>query len=133
MGALFYLHADRLMRDGPLGWRKWLLAPGVIQTVYYAAMFLFLGDYQAKWAYNDAFHEPYVVPIETTAALGLGGWSLWAVVAMARRYREFLKNTHSASHDFDPKWLYRLIIAIIPALAIFVSLEGLISFVTSLG
>ena len=129
LGPLFYLHADRLMRSGPLGWRKWLLAPGAAQTLYYTAMFLFLGDYKAKWAYNDAFHLPYVIPIETLIAIGLGGWSLWAVFGLIGRYRVFLKDTHSAAHDFDPTWLNRLMMTIVPAAVIFALLEFVFSFI----
>ncbi|MCI5045927.1 MAG: AraC family transcriptional regulator [Aquisalinus sp.] len=129
LGPLLYLHADRLMRDGPLGWRKWLLAPGLVQTTYYTACFLFLGDYKNKWAYNDAFHEPYIIPLETLVALGLMCWSLFAIYELTKRYRAYLAATQSASLDFEPVWLTRLVIALIPAALVFSGMKILISFI----
>ena len=122
-GPLLYLHADRLMRGGPLGWRKWLLLPGILQTLYYSWAFLFLGDYQNKWAFNNAVHVPYVVPVETVIAVALGVLAMVAITRMIRRYKTFLENSESASVEFQPDWLQRMVIAVIVAGVFFLLLE----------
>lgn len=73
LGPLFYLHAYRLIKGHGPKWQKLLLLPGVAQTTYYTWAFLFLGDYKQKWAFNDSFHEPYIVPVESLLAAGLFG------------------------------------------------------------
>lgn len=122
-GPLLYLHADRLMMARPLGWRIWLLLPGVVQTLYYTTAFTQLGDYKAKWAYNGAIHLPYVVPVETVLGLALMVFAIVAIFRMIRRYRDYLNSTQSAAADFEPKWLTRLLIAIILAAIVFSGLE----------
>ncbi len=122
-GPLIYLHADRLMRGGALGWRRYLILPGIVQTLYYSWAFLSLGDYRAKWAYNDAIHMRYVEPVETLLAITLLVAAFIAVVRMVTRYRVFLDHTQSAAREFDPTWLNRLVIALSAAIVVFVGLE----------
>lgn len=123
VGPLIYLHADRLMRGGALGWRKFLIVPGIVQTLYYSWAFLTLGDYRSKWDYNGAIHMPYVEPVETILAIGLLGLALIGVYLMIRQYRRFLDQTQSAARDFDPTWLNRLVIALSAAALVFAGLE----------
>ena len=132
LGPLLYLHADRLMRGGALGWRKWLLAPGILQFLYYVWAFLFLGDYKAKWSYNNAFHEPYVVPLESAATIGLMLWALFAIRRLQQQYRAYLNETQSAPYDFEPNWLSRLFWVLTPALILYGGLEFISLFVTPL-
>ena len=132
LGPLLYLHADRLMRGGALGWRKRLLAPGVLQSLYYVWAFLFLGDYKSKWAYNNAVHEPYLVPLESAATIGLMLWALFAIRRLQREYRSFLRQTQSAPYDFEPDWLNRLFWVLTPALILYGGLEFISVFVTPL-
>lgn len=107
--ALLYLHLCALVSDRPLG-RGWLLLlPGFAQTIYYTTAFLTLGDYRSKWAYNDAIHEPWVVPVETVVIVGLTALVLYAMRRALRRYRAYLEATQSAEDLFDPVWIPRFI------------------------
>ncbi|GAA0470963.1 AraC family transcriptional regulator [Parasphingorhabdus litoris] len=123
IAPLFYLHAYCLMHGGPLGWRKYLLLPGLIQTVYYIWAFTALGDYKTKWAYNAAFHEPYVVRFETFLAIMLTILTAIAVVRLMRRYRTYLQTTQSAASDFDPRWISRLFIVASVAIFLWMLIE----------
>lgn len=128
LGPLLYLHADKLMREGQLGWRKYLLVPGAVQTFYYCWAFFTLGGYQNKWAYNASTHQPYVVPIESLAAIGLLVLALILIWHILRNYRSFLEATSSAAYDFDPVWLRNLVIAILGAGGLYVGLEIIEAF-----
>lgn len=130
LGPLLYLHAFRLMRRGPLGRRWWLLAPGAVQSLYYSACFLFLGDYKQKWSYNNTIHEPFFVPLETVATISLLAWSFVAILRLTDRYAGFLRSTQSASLEFQPIWLRRLLFVVAPAALVFAVLEIVTVFVT---
>jgi hypothetical protein len=52
-GPLIYLHARALMLGGPPRRYAWLLAPGIVYWLYQVWAFAFLGDYRAKWAFNE--------------------------------------------------------------------------------
>ena len=120
LGPLLYLHAYSLMTGGKLGWRRYLLVPGIIQTTYYSACFLFLGDYQAKWAYNDALHYPYIYPVETTLSVVFLFASLVFIWKLYGSYLAFLNTTQSTLADFDPVWIKRSVqISLLTALLFF--------------
>jgi len=123
IGPLIYLHAYRLMQDGPLGWRKWIIVPGLIQTTYYVWAFTMLGDYKAKWAYNSAIHSPYIGPVETVLGVAFIIIAIIAVFRLMRRYNHFLTATQSAAIEFRPDWLRYLLVAIIGAGIVFAGLE----------
>lgn len=119
LGPLFYLHAWALMHDKPLRWRWGLLIPGLLQTIYYTTAFFALGDYENKWAYNGAVHDPFITPIETILAIGFILGAVYFVSKMIKTYNVFLVETQSAKLDYDPVWLRRLNRAFILAGAIF--------------
>ena len=123
IGPLIYLHGYRLMQDGPLGWRKWLIVPGLLQTLYYIWAFTMLGDYKAKWAYTGSVHSPYIQPVETLLGVGFMIIAIVAVFRLMQRYNNFLTATQSAAIEFRPDWLRYLLFAIIGAGLIFASLE----------
>ena len=102
--GLFHAHASALMRGHASRLWLWLL-PGFVQTTYFFAAFLGFEDYRAKWAFNDAVHEPYIVPIETTLSLGLTVAALIATTRLLKRYRTYLDATESAEALFDPRWI----------------------------
>ncbi|MEM9262436.1 MAG: helix-turn-helix domain-containing protein [Pseudomonadota bacterium] len=129
LGPLFYLHADRLMRGGSMGWRRWLLLPGALQLTYYSAAFLFLGDYRNKWAYNDAVHLPFILPLQTIVSVGLFAWTLWAVRDLTVRYRDFLNATQSGPDAFEPIWLDRMVFIVAPAAALSAGLDIVTYFI----
>ncbi|MDB2439754.1 AraC family transcriptional regulator [Hellea sp.] len=102
---LIYFHAQALMTKARLGWRKYLLIPGIITMGYYLIAFLFLGDYQDKWAFSRTVHAPFIEPITILTTLIMAMICLWLTVSLIWRYRTFLKETESAARDFDPIWL----------------------------
>ena len=125
------------MNKAPIGWRWLLLVPGFLQTAYYSWAFLALGDYKSKWAYNNNFHEPWIVPIEIILAVGFVIAALVFIWRMIRQYEQFLSEFHSAKEDYDPIWLRRLnqasvVMAIIfVAFQSFVLIRGGIDYVTA--
>ncbi len=123
LGPLVYLHADRLMRGGALGWRKCLLVPGILQSIYYTWAFFGLGDYRSKWAYNDAVHSPFVHPVENILTIGLLLFATIAIWRMVRLYKNGLEQTQSAAIEYDPVWLRNLVWALIFALVITTIIE----------
>ena len=137
LGALLYLHAWTLMNSAPIGWRWYLLVPGFLQTAYYSWAFLGLGDYKSKWAYNNSFHEPYLVPIEIILAVGFVIAALVLIWRMIRQYEQFLSEFHSAKDDYDPVWLRRLsqvsvvMATIFVSFQLFVLIRGGIEYVTA--
>lgn len=122
-GPLIYLHAHTLMRKTPLGWRWWLLAPGVIQVLYYSWAFLFLGDYRAKWRFNDAVHMPYVLPVQVGVSIALAIVCGVATLVLVYRYRRFLRETQSIAAELDPSWLTRFLGAVSMALLFWLGYE----------
>lgn len=115
-GPLLILHAHALMKSGPLGWKRWLVLPGVMQTLYYTGAFLLPGDglydTPAKWAFNDAVHEPYVVPIESLTGIVLLCLAIVILWRDRKTYLAYLEQTQSAARDYDPVWLRNLIVAL---------------------
>jgi AraC-like DNA-binding protein len=105
IAPLIYLHAFTLMKTSKLGWRKFLLLPGVIALLYYLCAFLTLGDYQNKWAYSREVHTPYVYPIILAMTVFLASLCFVFTIRLIRQYRSFLLQTQSAAKDFDPIWL----------------------------
>jgi len=123
LGALIYLHADRLMRGGPLEWRKYLLLPGIIQLLYYTVIYFRWDDHLDKWAYNDKFHAPYVLPFENVLTVIFMVLALIAIWRLIKTYRAHLEATSSAALDYDPIWLRNLIVALIISSLIIGGLE----------
>lgn len=128
MGPLIYLHAYKLTTDKPLTWRKYLLLPGVFQTLYYCWVFFTLGDYKAKWAYNKAFHNPVIKPIETALIVICLVSALVMVWRLTRRYRKFLKETQSTLTMHDPVWLRNFLVAFLIGGTLYVGLEVIWTF-----
>ena len=113
-GPFIVLHTRTLMLDEPLGRWRWLLLPGLVYWLYQLWAFTSLGDYRAKWAFNDAFHEPYVVPLELFGSLILTFWGLWEVWRLRRRYLAWLAQNRSDDDAFEPTWLTHLVLIGIP-------------------
>lgn len=109
-GPLLYLHARQLMLGFMPPAYLALLLPGTLNWLYELWAFTMLGDYRAKWAYNDAFHEPFIVPLVQIAALALGAWALWSIWRMRRRYLEWLDANRSDSDEFDPRWISHILV-----------------------
>ncbi|MEO1488826.1 MAG: helix-turn-helix domain-containing protein [Pseudomonadota bacterium] len=109
-GPAILLHSQMLMLKNPSPRCLWLLTPGLVYLLYQVWAFAFLGDYKAKWAFNDAWHEPYIFP---TAMIG--AWALMAVCfgliwRLRGRYMQWLEDNHSDGDRFNPVWLSHSII-----------------------
>lgn len=109
LGPLIYLHAHLLLKQQALSWRLWLLLPGVVQSIYYTCAFLFLGDYQAKWAFSAAFHSPYILPIESVVGILMLALAFYKIWKMYNQYEAYIYNTESIAVEFEPIWLKRII------------------------
>ena len=127
LGPLLYFHAFRLMRDEPAGWRWALFVPGVLQLLYYLGAFFLIGegwqDYEAKWAFNNAVHAPYILKIESLGSIALFIFALFVCAQMIKRYRNYLEQTHSQALDFDPQWLRYMLIGLALALGLYIAAE----------
>lgn len=123
LGPLIYLHADRLMRGGALGWRKFLLAPGILQLIYYTIIYFRWDNHLDKWAYNGKYHAPYILPVENILTVAFMIVALIAIWRLIKTYRAHLDATSSAAMDYDPIWLRNLIVALVISSLIFGGLE----------
>jgi len=123
LGPLIYLHADRLLRGGTLGWRKLLFLPGIIQAVYYTFIFFKWDNHLDKWAYNSTYHAPYILPLENLLTIGLMIFAVLAIWRLTKKYRHHLEQTQSAALEYDPTWLRNFIIALLLAGGVFSGLE----------
>lgn len=103
IGPLLYLYVRRLT-DGPLprGWALHLLAPAV-QLGYYAGTFSL--PLEMKWWWNDAVHEPWLLPVETAAALLSFGVYLAAAWRRYRDYQRWLDENLSNREELRLGWM----------------------------
>ena len=123
LGPLIYVHAYRLMQGGSLGWRRLLFIPGTIILAYYTWAYFGLGDYKSKWEYDNAFHVPYIIPLETVFEVGLLVFAVIAIWRMVKRYKHFVEQTSSAALEYDPVWLRNIVVAMVIAGGIYAVLE----------
>ena len=129
LGPLVYLHAHLLLRQEPLGWRKLLILPGILQTAYYTWAFLSLGDYKSKWAYSSDFHSPYIVPVESLLAILFLGLALFKIWRIYHEYKNYIYATESIAIEFEPIWLKRIIFILLVTGVLFASIEIIELFV----
>ncbi len=117
-GPLLYFHARQLMLGSIPMSHYWLLAPGVIYWLYQVWAFVGLGDYRAKWRFNDAVHEPVVLPILAFVTIALAAWSFARVSRMRARYNDWLNENRSDGDSYHPTWIaHFLILALAAAVA----------------
>ncbi|ANU06987.1 helix-turn-helix domain-containing protein [Paraurantiacibacter namhicola] len=105
IGPMFYLHAARLMEQGRKAFEPLLFLPFALHYAYQWWAFTSLGDYRAKWDFNNAWHEPVIMPLAAAAALVLAGWALLAVRRMHRRYVGWLEDSRSDGDAFEANWI----------------------------
>lgn len=126
-GPLLIIHAHALTRGTTLGWRLWLLMPGVLQLLYYVGAFLLPGDglfdHLAKWSFNGAVHSPYIMPVESLIGVSLLLFSIVYIWRERRAYLHFLEHATSAARDYDPVWLRNISIALIAGASLYAGLE----------
>ncbi len=104
-GPLLYFHARQLMFGEIPQSHFLLLVPGALYWLYQLWAFAFLGDYRAKWAFNDAIHEPVIIPLVMAIAIGLGLWAFVRIWLMRREYIAWLDANRSDADDFQPRWI----------------------------
>ena len=131
-GPLLYFHARQLMVGHiPLS-HYWLLLPGGLYWLYQLWAFTMLGDYRSKWAFNDAVHEPFIVPMMTAVTLALAIWSFAQIWLTRRRYIEWLGENRSDGDAFQPTWISHFLALALGAAALWVcDLAMNIAFETS--
>lgn len=121
LGPLWLLYIQALTQSTlPKRWWLWLM-PGLIQSSYYTICFLFLGDAEQKFAFNDAVHEPFLVPIETLMSLGLIGYAAYASAKRLTVYRNLIEREHGNKDRVDLTGLARAGLAVIALTIIWVS------------
>ncbi|MEM6819434.1 MAG: helix-turn-helix domain-containing protein [Pseudomonadota bacterium] len=124
LGPLIYLYTLSLTRrELPKQWKLWLV-PGAIQTTYYTLCFVLLGSAENKFAYNDAFHYPYVIPVESLLAVGLGIAGVYRSWQESTRYRDWLRSSHSSMRDFDLSSLRVFLATMVGLIGLFAAAES---------
>ena len=140
IGPLWLLTVRALTSEAlPRRWWLWL-APGAVQTLYYTVLFFSIGpDWgmgegaaAMKFAFSDAYHEPYFVPIETAVGLSLIAYAAWESWMRIGRYREWIGREHSNAERVDLVWLQRAGAAIIALALVWLSSDILASIVGEL-
>lgn len=132
--ALFYAHAAQLIRGRVERLWLWLL-PGVAQTAYYSVAFLAFEDVPSKWAYSEAVHAPFVVPLEVGLVLLMTLLAVGRSVQLLRAYQAYLDNTESVDGLFDPRWIRRAIglVAAASVLWLALAITSLVTDVSYIG
>ncbi len=132
LGPLLLFHARHLMTAQNSKHLKWLFIPGAIQLLYYLWAFSFLGDYKSKWAYNNAFHEPYIMPVEALIGVSLFVYCWVRIYQLSRDYEQYLDNNQSAAADFKPIWIQHLLVASLVLLVLFIIVQLVPVFITQM-
>ena len=145
IGPLWLLTVCALTSEN-LPERCWLwFVPGIIQTLYYTGLFFGIGPNwgigaaaaEAKFAFSDAFHAPYIVPVETTFSLALIAFAAWESWRRITRYREWVGREHSNAERVDLAWLQQAGAAIIALALVWLANDvaatifGRLSYVTN--
>ncbi len=104
-GPLLYYHARQLMIGYVPVSHYSLLLPGAFYWLYQLWAFSALGDYRSKWRFNDAIHEPYVVPAISAVTLGITLWCFWQIWKTRARYLNWLDENRSDGDAFQPTWI----------------------------
>ncbi|MEM1087758.1 MAG: AraC family transcriptional regulator [Pseudomonadota bacterium] len=113
IGPLWLIYVKRLTQNQPSRWDWLWLLPGVIQSLYYTACFIFLASVEAKFAYSIAVHQPYIVPVETVLGLGLGAAAMVLSWRLIRLYKTWLPTHHGNSRLYDLAWLERSLYCVV--------------------
>ena len=115
IGPLWLLTV-RALTSEELEPRWWLwLVPGILQTLYYTACFLLIGPEWGmgegaaamKFAFNDAVHVRYFLPVETVVGLALTAYAAWDSWRRIARYRAWIGEEHSNADRVDLIWLQK--------------------------
>jgi len=123
LGPLWLLSV-RALTEESLGERWWWwLVPGIIQTSYYTACFVLLGDGPSKFAFNGAYHVPYVVPVETVISLALIIFAVADSIMRIRRYRRWVATEHSNRERVDLAWFEQASAAIILLALLWIAID----------
>ncbi|MEM7780802.1 MAG: AraC family transcriptional regulator [Pseudomonadota bacterium] len=112
LGPAIALHGRALMVGGSTRRFWWLFLPGTAYLLYQLWAFTMLGDYRAKWAFNDAVHEPVIFPLAMASATIMIAVSLVYVWRLRSQYLEWLKHNRSDDDRFSPAWVTHLVVLV---------------------
>ncbi|WP_395682086.1 helix-turn-helix domain-containing protein [Dokdonella sp.] len=115
-GPLIWLYA-RQLGDAALPARWGVhFVPLALQVVYYLA--LFVQPLEAKWAWNDAIHTPWILPLQNIAIVVSMLAYLVAAWRSYRAYQRRLDATSGAREEFRLGWLRAYLAATAATVAI---------------
>lgn len=123
LGPLLLAHIHFLTRNIALG-KHWLwFIPGATQFIYYSVVFIIFEDYRDKLAFNDTYHEPFIVPIETLASVVVTLACLFLCWHKIKLYQRLLIDNYSSINEFEPVWLKRFLQAVCALALIWLNFE----------
>jgi AraC-like DNA-binding protein len=109
LGPLLLAHTCHLLKVETTKRFGWFFVPGILQSSYYCIAFISMPDYHDKWTFNDAFHEPYIVPFELVTTILLTLFCVWSSWQLITQYQVKLIHVQSSIDSFDTRWLKRAI------------------------
>ena len=114
-GPLLYIYTYALTQSRPLAWRPWLLLPGCLYWFYQAWAFLAFDSVELKWKFVREFHNPYMLPIETSLSLLFALGAMILSWRLYQQYHNWLPKVRADDRDIDPVWLKRFMILMLVA------------------
>ena len=81
------------------------MVPAIIQTLYYCIVFVSFSDYKDKWAFNDAFHVVYIMPVELLLTVTLSLFCMGLAFKHIGLYRNELLDLESDQESYVVSWL----------------------------
>lgn len=132
LGPLLLLHALSLTKHKTPSYLWVLLLPAVFQTFYYIIAFTSLGSYQDKWAYNDAVHSVYILPVESIFTIGVSLFCALLAFKHIKLYQSELLDIESDQTTYDTSWLGWMISLVGALVALWSTYEILYLVVTDM-
>jgi AraC-like DNA-binding protein len=86
-------------------------------------VFLAFDDYRDKWAYNDAFHEPFIVPLEAALTIIVTLLCLWLCWKKIAQYQTYLTENFSSITEFEPTWIKGFLLSVIVLCLVWLGFE----------
>jgi hypothetical protein len=60
-----------------------------VQTVYYCWAFFGFDGHESKWDYSNAFHSPYIVPVQGIIEVALFLFALISIWTLSKNIKQF--------------------------------------------
>lgn len=123
LGPCLLAHIHFLTAERVSGRLKAMFLPGLVQFSYYSVAFLAFDDYRDKWAYNDAFHEPFIVPLEAALTIIVTLLCLWLCWKKIAQYQTYLTENFSSITEFEPTWIKGFLLSVIVLCLVWLGFE----------